>query len=108
MSEWMEVLVELRNQPGQMEKLKDLLIGIFTFSGEVSHTKKVTRFEFIRQNFRQKNPTLKQRALFWLQVIGWTRALSHPHATFMTGHTPYHTHIYDWTYPLLHSHTTFI
>ena len=26
MSEWMEVLVELRNQPGQMEKLKDLLM----------------------------------------------------------------------------------
>uniref|UniRef100_A0A1X7UW71 Uncharacterized protein n=1 Tax=Amphimedon queenslandica TaxID=400682 RepID=A0A1X7UW71_AMPQE len=82
MPQWMDLLVELRSSPGEMDKLKDLFHTLFPT--DLVHDIRIKRFEFIRELFSQRSSKSKQRALHWLQDLSRLSVI-----------VPYTSHIFE-------------
>ena len=67
MPQWLDVLVQLRNEPGKMENLRDEFQLIFC--SYKTHDEGLKTYGFIMEKFRSRESTRRQTALFWLQVL---------------------------------------
>ncbi len=69
MPKWLDLLTELRSEPGKMENLRDQFQLIFC--SYKNHDEGLKTYRFIMDRFRSRDSLGRQRALLWLQVGVW-------------------------------------